>query len=161
MALIHETLYQSDDFTNIQTGDYIKNLAVNLFSTSGGTPNRVKLLTDIEDVAMGVDTAIPCGLVINELLTNSLKHAFPDGKTGEVKITFNRLADADIEYQLNISDNGIGLPADLDINTTKSLGLHLVTNLAERQLRGKIEVLREGGTEFRIRFKEIIYKKRT
>jgi len=161
MALIHETLYQSNDLTNIRTGDYIKNLALNLFDTSKSSPNRVKLTTDIEDVPMGVDTAIPCGLVINELVTNCLKHAFPQGSTGEIKITFRRTTDADTDYQLNISDNGQGLPPELDISTTKSLGLHLVVNLTERQLRGRIEVRRQNGTEFRLAFKEIIYKKRT
>lgn len=149
MALIHEKLYKSEDLASIDFAGYIQDLASYLFgsyNTSGG----VKLKTNVDRVRLGVDVAIPCGLVINELVSNSLKHAFPAGKEGsEICVDLCRTADG--KLLLTVSDNGIGLPKDLDLRNTESLGLQLVTTLVE-QLEGTIELDRSAGTAFRITF---------
>ena len=122
---------------------------------------NIALKVDIDNIALGVDTAIPCGLIINELVTNSLKHAFPDSREGEItiKVKFHE-TDGKKNIDLTVSDNGIGMPEGLDIQNTKSLGLKLVTTLVEHQLQGNFEHITEKGTEFKIHFKEILYKKR-
>ena len=107
---------------------------------------------DIESVSLGVDAAIPCGLIINELVSNSLKHAFPEDRKGEIKIALCRTDRNEVESV--VSDDGVGIPEHLDFRNTESLGLQLVTSLAEGQLQGKIELNRAKGAEFRIRFKE-------
>jgi two-component sensor histidine kinase len=106
---------------------------------------------DAGDALLNIDSAIPCGLIINELVTNSLKHAFPDGRGGEIKIALHRMGDAEIE--LIIGDNGIGFPPDKDFLKTESLGLQLVTLLVNTQLEGEINLDRSKGTEFKIKFK--------
>ena len=133
-----------------------------LLQTYGAAAAGVVPKILIEDISFGVDTAIPCGLVINELVSNSLKHAFPEGR-GEIEISIkkseNRDAD-DYDFRLSVKDNGTGIPEGINIRETKSLGLQLVTILAEHQLRGKIEIGRSDGTEFNIFFNELKYKKR-
>lgn len=111
---------------------------------------RISLQLNVEDVPLDIDTAIPCGLLINELVSNSLKHAFPERK-GEICVSL-RTVNGQIE--LVVSDNGIGMPEDVDFSDTKSLGLHLVSVLAEGQLRGEITLSQTKGTEFRITFSE-------
>jgi two-component sensor histidine kinase len=105
----------------------------------------------IKDVFLDLKTAIPCGLIINELVSNSLKHAFPGENNGEIKIAMHPLNKDGIE--VIVSDNGVGLPKKVDIRKTDSLGLHLVTLLAEDQLHGDIKLDRKKGTSFHIRFK--------
>ncbi len=157
MALVHEKLYQSQDLATIDLNEYISHLANALFRSYGADTGRIALQIDVADVVFGVDTAIPCGLIINELVSNSLKYAFPDGKEGEIKITL-RFTDED-EIELTVSDNGISMPDDLDLSNTGSLGLKLVRVLTD-QIGGKLEVDRSEGTTFRIRFKRIKYKER-
>jgi PAS domain S-box-containing protein len=151
MALIHEKLYQSRDFAKIDLSQYIKDLVNYLFRYYGINTGNIALNLNIENVYIGIDSGIPCGLIINELVTNSLKHAFPDGRKGEMKISL-RSIDANM-IELAVSDNGTGIPEDLDFRNTKSLGLHLVTMLAENQLHGEIHLDRSKGTEFKIKFK--------
>jgi len=103
-------------------------------------------------IELGIDFAVPCGLIINELVTNSIKYAFPGEKKGEIKIVLGKIDES--EYELIVSDNGIGFPEDIDFRKTKTLGLHLVSILAEDQLSGKINIDRSKGTEFSIRFGE-------
>jgi ammonium transporter len=161
MALIHEKLYRSKDLANINFNDYIKNLVNDLFLSYKVSTGRVSLKMNIEAVSFGIDTAIPCGLIVNELVSNSLKYAFPKGKDGEIKISLHRIADLKSNmFELTVSDNGAGIPEDLDIRKTESLGLRLITNLAESQLQGKVKLNRNKGTEFQIKFKEAKYKKR-
>ena len=150
MAFIHEKLYQSKDLANIDFNRYIKSLTDDLFRSYGVSTDKIALKMDIESVSLGVDAAIPCGLIINELVSNSLKHAFPGGREGEIKIVLRRTDGKEIE--LLVSDDGVGIPEDLDFRNTESLGLQLVTGLSEDQLQGKIELNRAKGTEFRIRF---------
>ena len=151
MALVHEKLYQSKDLAKIDFHDYINDLVANLFQSYVENSGKIKLNMNIENIQLDIDLAIPCGLIINELVTNSLKYAFPDGRNGEIKIVFRKTDENMLE--LVISDNGIGIPLDLDFRKTGSLGLHLVTILAENQLHGKINLNRNEGTEFRIEFK--------
>ncbi len=158
MALIHEKLYRSKDLANIDFNDYIKNLINDLFLSYKVSTGKVALKMNIETVSFGIDTAIPCGLIVNELVSNSLKYAFPEGKDGEIKISLRTLEEGDIE--LIVSDDGIGVPKDLDFRNTESLGLRLITNLTEKQLQGKVELNRNKGTEFQIKFKEAKYKER-
>lgn len=150
MALIHEKLYQSENLAEVDFNEYITDLVYSVFRSYGVNTHSIGLTIKVEDVSLSIDTAIPCGLIINELVSNCLKHAFPDEK-GEITITL-RPVNGDIE--LMVSDNGRGIPEDVDIRTTQSLGLHLVTILAEDQLNGKIDLDRNGGTAVRITFEE-------
>jgi PAS domain S-box-containing protein len=153
MSLIHEKLYQSDNLAKIDLPDYISSLAKSLFSTYKVNTAQICLAVDAADISLGVDTAIPCGLIINELVSNSLKHAFPDNRAGRIVITLRTVAPG--EFELMVGDDGVGIPMGLDIGNAKSLGLHLVTLLAQNQLRGHIELMRNGGTRYRIRFKGV------
>ncbi|VVB89940.1 Methyl sulfide methyltransferase-associated sensor [uncultured archaeon] len=152
MALIHEKLYQSKGLAKIDFDDYIRDLANGLFQSYGANSN-IGLKIDVRDVSLGIDSAIPCGLVVNELVTNSLKHAFPDGRRGEVLISLHPTPGNMIE--LIIRDNGVSIPEDIDIRKTESLGLHLVTILVENQLHGEINLDRSKGTEFLVKFKDV------
>jgi PAS domain S-box-containing protein len=149
MALIHERLYSSKDFAKLDFSEYVKSLTSHLFSSYGVSQNAIKLNLKIKDIHLDLNTAIPCGLIINELISNSLKHAFPNGKKGEINIIMNQLNEDKIE--LIVSDNGAGIPKNVDIKKTESLGLHLVNILAEGQLHGEVKLDREKGTNFNIR----------
>lgn len=156
MALIHEMLYQSKDLSHISFLDYIMNLVSNLF-TSYGEKMNIKLTYNIADTFFNIETSIPLGLIISELVSNSLKYAFPDGKTGEITTS---LQCDNTRFELIISDNGIGLPEDIDIRNIKSsLGLQLVNSLVN-QLDGTIKLDRSQGTKYTIKFKELKYEKR-
>ena len=155
MAMIHDMLYQSVDLENIDFSNYMKNLVQDLFY-SYGAKNNIKPIIDAEEVFLNIETAIPCGLIINELVSNSLKYAFSDNKSGEV---FIGLHQHDKYLELIIADNGIGLSEDIDFENIQTLGLHLV-NMLINQLEGSMELERDGGTTFRIRFKELNYKRR-
>jgi len=151
MALVHEKLYQSKDFSSIDFKGYVKSIANLLIRNYSVNPDKIKLNTEIEDIPLGLDNAIPCGLIINELISNSLKYAFPKDREGEIKIVLRAINSHEIE--LTVSDDGIGIPAEIDARETESLGLQLVYILAENQLEGSIELDRESGTAFRIRFR--------
>jgi PAS domain S-box-containing protein len=153
MSLVHEKLYQSKDLTTIDLKEYIKDISKYLFHSYGANEGKIELVVDINKISLDINTAIPCGLIINELVTNSLKHAFPGGKKGEIKIYIQSMNENMIE--LVVGDNGIGMPGDMDFRTTKSLGLQLVTMLAENQLNGSINLNLNKGTEFTITFKEV------
>jgi PAS domain S-box-containing protein len=152
MALIHDQLYQSRDITRIDFSVYLKNLTQSLLLTYAQLTSYVNLRVNAEKVHFAIETAIPCGLIVNELVTNSLKHAFEKGVAGEVKVELS-LEQGD-RCLMIVSDNGRGLPEDLDVRTSKSLGLRLVRELAESQLMGGLEVSSNKGTEFRISFKD-------
>lgn len=155
MAMIHEKLYQSNDLTHINFNDYIQRLVSDLFS-SYGVQEQVKSVIDVESVMLNIETAVPCGLIISELVSNSLKHAFPSGENGEVRISLKTYEN---EFILTISDNGVGLPDGLHYKNTKTLGLELVNNLV-KQINGSIELDKSNGTQFTIKFRELEYKKR-
>ncbi len=149
MSLIHEKLYQSRDLARIDFDEYTRSLVDNLFHSYRIDTKKITPIIDVEGVSLGVDIAIPCGLIINELVSNCLKHAFPDGK-GKVRITLHPTSENEIE--LAVIDNGVGIPGDIDFRTTKTLGLSLVSILAEDQLNGKIRIDRVKGTAFYITF---------
>lgn len=151
MGLIHEELYQSKDLAQVDFAAYIQSLSTNLLASYGKGQGDVKLIIDAEHVEMIVDTAIPCGLIVNELITNSLKHAYAGGRGGELRVDFHSLGDG--MYRLTVADNGVGLPAGFDFRRSGSLGLQLVTVMTDL-LGGTLELDREGGTAFTITFRE-------
>jgi PAS domain S-box-containing protein len=153
MALMHEKLYQSKDLSKIDLGIYIKDLANSLMVNYLYGHEKISFHIDVMSVIVSIDTAVPCGLIINELLTNALKYAFPSGAEGNIVVSLSTTSDNEID--LVIADNGIGLPADLDFKKVNSLGLKLVFNLVENQLKGRLEVNNYPGTEYQIRFTDL------
>ncbi len=151
MSLIHEKLYQSKDFAKIDFNEYVRELVDDLFQSYGDDAGKIALNINVGTVSLGIDSAIPCGLIINELVTNSLKYAFPGGRKGELNISLRPTNGNMIE--LIVGDNGVGIPEDVDFKKTASLGLHIVTMLVEGQLYGEISLDRSKGTEFKIKFR--------
>ena len=151
MALIHEKLYQSINLAQINFLDYIQSLVASLFRSYSINSTAITPKIDVADIFMSIDTAIPCGLIINELVTNSLKYAFTD-KHGEIYI-YLRSKD-EHKFILIVSDNGVGFPKGLDFRNTKTLGLQLVTSLTE-QLGAIIELHSHSGTEFMLTFTDV------
>ena len=156
MAMIHEKLYQSNDLSHINFVDYIQSLVSNLFYSYNIKNLQIKSILEIDDIRLNMETAVPCGLIISEIVSNSLKYAFPNEMHGEILVSLKSVEDG---YELIISDNGVGLPEELDFDNNKSLGLILVKSLTE-QIDGEITIHRNHGTEFKIRFKELKYKER-
>jgi PAS domain S-box-containing protein len=154
MALVHEKLYVSKDLSRINFSDYIQSLAVHIFQLYQVNSDSIRLKTSLEDVFLDIQTAIPCALILNELISNALKYAFPNGRRGEIEIQMRTLDKR--THQLIVKDTGIGLPADMNIKNMESLGLNIVSMLVG-QLDGSVEIRREGGTEFIIVFKEAHY----
>jgi PAS domain S-box-containing protein len=152
MALIHERLYQSEDLTHVDLSEYIRTLAAELYESYGTDPAKVSLVIEAEDVTLNLDQAIPCGLIVNELVSNALKYGFPSGWNGEgrVEVTLRRIEEDQIE--LAVKDNGVGLPDDFNIGKTKSLGLKIMALLAKDQLGGELRINRNEGTQFVVRF---------
>jgi PAS domain S-box-containing protein len=148
IALFHEKLYQSRDLGRVEIAEYLKGLAHGSFATYGVNPDDIVLAVETEDIPLGVDAAISCGLIVNELVSNSLKHAFPGRRQGRVEVT---LRSAGSDVVLEVADNGVGIPANLDVHSASTLGLKLVAIFTE-QVGGTIDLEREGGTRFRLRF---------
>jgi len=149
MALVHEKLYQSRDLASVNLREYVRDLVAHLCRSYAGNSQRIRLLIHVEDVALGADEAIPCGLILNELVSNSLKHAFPGERKGALRVELAKLDAAMVA--LTVSDDGVGLPAGFGFEHAETLGLQLVKTLTE-QLGGTVEVRCEAGTEFRVRF---------
>jgi hypothetical protein len=152
MALVHEKLYQSGDLSKIDLAGYIRSLSTHLFQVYLVDPNQVRLETEFEDVPLDINTAVPCGLILNELISNALKHAFPAGRKGVLMIRLRRGKDGAVE--LRIADNGVGFPKGLDFRRTESLGLQIVSLLVG-QLEGTIKLARKNGTAFTVAFHEM------
>jgi PAS domain S-box-containing protein len=149
ISLIHELLYQSASLASIDFGEHIRRLSEKLIETYETRGSRVELRTEAEHVAVTIDQAVPCSLILNELVANALKHAFPPGSDGLIEVTLQ--LDGAGHILLGVRDNGAGMAPDLDVATSRTLGLKLVTSLA-RQLGGAVEIVRGGGTAFQIRF---------
>lgn len=149
IALVHEKLYRSDYLSHVNFTEYLSALVDSLFYSYDGAARGIGRTLDVGSVQLPIDMAIPCGLIVNELVTNSLKHAFPSGRTGTLNVALQERGAAGVE--LLVRDDGIGLPKDLNPRQTRSLGLDLVFTFAE-QLQATVEVHTEGGTAFRFRF---------
>ncbi|AXV37732.1 MAG: hypothetical protein CIT01_05735 [Methanobacterium sp. BRmetb2] len=152
MGMVHEKLYQSDDLSKVDLEEYVNNLAVELFRSYGKSIRKIKLRVDVCKILMDADATINFGLIINELLSNSLKHAFPSDLEGEIIVEFYQSPNGN--YILKIGDNGIGLPSDFDLSKSNSLGMRLVNNLCN-QLNGEMEIIRDNGTMFHIKFESL------
>jgi two-component sensor histidine kinase len=150
MALVHEKLYQAENIAQINLDDYTRFLGTGLIQFYGVKSRRITFTTDIGDINVDINMAIPLGLIINELISNSLKYAFPDREKGEI---FVSVLKENHTLSVLVKDDGMGIPADLDWRNTESLGLRLVISLVE-QLDGTIELNRTGGTAFTIVVKE-------
>ena len=178
ISMVHEKLYQSKNLDKIDFGNYISNIITNLFQTYDVTQNIIEYDLDLDDIKLNIETSIPCGLIITELITNSIKHAFPanvvhgpanekfsslatngSGSSNEKSKIWVKLYPENGKFTLIIKDNGIGLPEDLNFKNTKSLGLQLV-NLLINQVDGSIELNLKNGTEFRMEFEELEYRER-
>ncbi|HMK54419.1 MAG TPA: PAS domain S-box protein [Methanobacteriaceae archaeon] len=156
IALIHENLYHSEDLASINFAGYVRNLITDLFDSYGVDSEIIKPIISIDNVIMGIETAIPCGLIINELFSNSLKHGFAGGKGGEIKLDLHETGKG--RFTLKVKDNGNSFPKDFNFQSTDTLGLQLINSLV-KQLDAQIE-LNEENKEFKIVFKELKYKER-
>ena len=148
MAMVHEKLYQSEDLARIDFGEYIRSLAGNMINSYGLGSRDIGLKIDVDNIFMGVDTAIPCGVIVNELVTNSLKHAFPGDRAGEIFVSFRKV---DGQYTMLFKDDGVGISEDVDLNRPSTLGLTIVNALTD-QLGGTIGMSRNDGFEVHITF---------
>ena len=151
MALVHEMLYRSQNLARIDFGKYTRALSAEIMQTCSPDHDRLTVVTNINNIEFDIKTAIPCGLIIHELISNSLKHGFPDGRKGTIRIDLDRNSKGVLT--LVVSDDGIGFPRGLDLERTGTLGLSLVRILT-KQLRGSIERLETAGTAFRLTFSD-------
>lgn len=150
MALVHESLYGAENLARIDFAEYARNLAEDILASHGNPTVPVRLKTELEPVTMSADLAVPCGLILNELVSNAFKHGFPEGTEGEIKLTLH--SDAGGRYTLCVQDSGVGIPAGLDFKTSQSLGLKLV-RLLTQQIRGSFELVgSDPGTVAHLRF---------
>jgi two-component sensor histidine kinase len=156
ISMVHEKLYQSKNIDKIEFGEYISNIVTNLFQTYDVNQDIIEYSSSLDNIKLNIETSIPCGLIITELVTNSIKHAFLDGKKGKIWV---ELQSKNEKFTLIIKDNGVGFPEDLDFKNTESLGLQLVDLLVD-QVDGTIELNRKNGTEFKIEFEELEYRER-
>ncbi len=159
MALVHEKLYQSKDLSRIDMNSYLTELAeliVENYTVVIG--NQIKINYNIQDVSMLIDTAIPSGLIVNELLTNALKYAFPDGYEGEIELSLQQLPDDKIE--IRVSDNGVGVNKNFDFFGQRTLGIQTVISLVTHQLQGSVEFKSDKGVTCIIRFRDDLYRSR-
>ena len=150
MALIHEILYENSNLARIDLGEYVSKLATSLIRMYGTDSGRIDLNIKASGVTLEIDDTMPCGLVINELLSNSLKYAFRDGRNGEISIEASSEDNGTLVLQ--VSDDGIGIPAEIDYRNTETMGMRLVTGLVESQLGGQVSLDLTHGTCFTITF---------
>ena len=149
IALIHEKLYQSADFARVPFSEYATTLAGNIFHATGASPTGVTLDVQIDDVSLPVDQAIPCGLILNELITNAVKHAFPGERSGKIIVELRMINSR--QMLLAVGDDGVGMTEVAAPRASRALGMQLVETLAA-QLDGQLEIIRGHGTQFRITF---------
>ena len=153
MALIHERLYQSKDLKRIDFGEYIEKMATDMFNTYISDPEKINLEIDVENAMLDINTTIPLGLILNELLNNSIKYAFPDGRKGTIRVVFSKRGEY---FQLTVEDDGIGFPDNIEFENTDSLGLQLINSLTE-QIDGTINLNTNNGASITISFKDKKY----
>lgn len=148
MALVHEKFYQANELTEIDFGEYVEKLSQFLYQSYGDKTDRINVIVESDRVSLDMDTAMPCGLLVNEIVSNAYKYAFPGSMEGEIKIQLSR---NDGKVTMKISDNGIGLPEGFSIENAESLGMQLIQALTS-QIDGELSVSREGGASFTITF---------
>jgi PAS domain S-box-containing protein len=149
MAMVHEKLYQAKDLARIDFADFLNDLAIHQFSVFSIDADRISLALETDPLMLPVEIAVPCGLIAGEILSNALKHAFPEERRGTVVVGLRRLAGAEVLF--NVRDNGVGFPAGLDIRKAETMGL-VILNALIGQIDGRVEILRDGGTDFRVFF---------
>jgi len=153
IALIHEKLYQSENYADVPFAEYLRSLAKDVFQATGTSPSTVSLTLAVDELPITVEKAIPCGLILNELITNALKHAFPQGRSGTIRVELARVEGE--RLRLGVADDGVGLPGEFSLQNTKSLGLRLVATLAN-QLDAELTVgAAGGGASFSLTFPAI------
>ncbi len=157
MSLIHEKLYRSVDLSKIDLSGYLESLSTHLFQIYVVDPRQIRLETDIAEVRLDINSAIPFGLIINELISNALKHAFPGGRKGVIQIRLARAAGDTVILQ--VSDDGVGLPEGFDRSNSAGFGFQII-NLLVEQLDAVLDVDRNDGTTFTLKFKELKYPSR-
>jgi two-component sensor histidine kinase len=152
MAVAHEKLYQTDNLGSLKLGEYVGSLVDHLAVSSKTLGTRITIHKIVDDLSVNMETVIPLGIILTEVVLNALQHGFPDGREGEVTISL--LASGDQGFELIVKDNGVGIPEDFDFENPKSFGLRLV-NVFCRQMNGNVQISNSGGgTEFRVRFRE-------
>ena len=151
MALIHEKLYQSRDLARIEFREYVRDLVSMVFHAYRSKSNAITLDLQIDPIFLDIHNAVPVSLILNEMVSNCLKHAFPDGHSGVITIYFKKHPQG--QFSLVVRDNGIGVPKDFDLENTASLGLRLIRILA-RQIGGTLNCCSQGGMEFKVTFSE-------
>ena len=157
MGLLHEKLYQSDGVSSIDMNGYLRTLTNELLRVNTPAGKRREIKLSVRDVLLGMDTALPCGLIVTELVSNALKYAFPDRPEGIIYVSVSKETDG--EFNLIVWDNGVGIPDDFDVSRSQSLGMKLVTMLVD-QLNGKVNFSGQQGTRWEIKFRETAYKVR-
>ena len=149
MSAVHETLHGSENLSEIDLRVYLSKITSSIFQTYSISPDKVTLNTDIQNVPISINQASPLGLICNELISNSLKYAFPDDRKGEITVSMKKQDD---ELELIVEDDGVGIPDDFDLKNASTLGLKLVRTLVENQLDGSIDMENKDGTKFIIKF---------
>ena len=149
MAIVHEKLYRSEDLSKVDFNEYIISLIRYMYQIYGIDPSQIRMNISVKDIFLDINSAIPCGLIVSELISNALKHAFPEGGEGEINIIFDQTNQG--KYRLIVEDNGVGLGKNIDIHNTDSFGLQLVNMLTE-QLQGKFTLGGSGNTSFQVVF---------
>jgi two-component sensor histidine kinase len=150
MALIHSQLYEGGDLSAINMKGFLDKLLVQLLQIHSVPDRKITSVVQVAEYPLPISTAVPVGLIANELLTNAFKHAFVNRKNGMIEVSLG--ASGNGKIALTVSDDGVGLPEGFDINTSKTLGLHVVKILAEDQLDGNLEVVSDKGTSFKVDF---------
>ena len=158
MALVHEKLYQAKDLSRVDLKEYLNDLLSLLKRSYKDLSDGIKINMEMESVSVTIDYAIPCGLIVNEIISNSFKHAFSEAKKGEICIGLKSQADGEIE--IRVSDDGAGMPEGFDYREASSFGIQTIIALTEHQLQGKLDLNTDKGTEFQIRFKDSGYQER-
>jgi two-component sensor histidine kinase len=158
MSMVHQKLYESRDLSNINMAEYIRDLVALLMKSHAVAPDRVSVDLELEDVSMLIDSAIPCGLVVSEIVANSFKHAFPDGRRGRIRIGM-RIAEGDTA-ELLISDDGIGMPEGFQLAKDGKMGMKTLFTMVNHQLQGSIQLETTAGVSYSIRFKRKLYDER-
>ncbi len=158
MAMVYDMLYDAPDLSSIDLGQYVARLARTIWHEHPFAGRHIQLILDVQPIPVLFDTAIPCGLALNELLTNALEHAFPGGRDGRVEVSVRRVGQDELE--LCVADNGVGLPPGLDVQSSDTLGMQIIFSAVEHQLQGQVEFQAEAGLTCRVRLKDSLYTRR-